>query len=167
MDDVQWNRDYAARKKAQYEANMVRIQKAHESFADMDRSALIDALFWLSPGSGTGYGMMSFTGMILQNMQRPRRKEDDWKSVVAIKADTRAHATDDELRWLLAFSRIKTEDYDCICGYRMGVNLYIMGVEEGWGGKKAYYHKRQSWESGKFWSDTMAEAIEFSAQVAL
>lgn len=127
----------------------------------MERQVMIDRLMWLTADSGLGYGIPSFTNMLIQSSMTPSKPEDDWKSVVAIKGPADKY-TDKELEKLVAFSDAYTADYDTRWRVRMGANLIIMDkVTFNWTDPPTtrWLRKRQSWERGMMHSDTIDEAI--------
>jgi len=136
-----------------------------------DRQALIERIMWLSEDSGIGYGIPSFGNMMMQSMMKPKTPSEDWKSVVAVKGPASKY-TDDELSSLADFSDRYTADYDSRWRYRMGANLLIFDREHHdypWlesGPVTRWLRKRQSWESGPMYSDTLEEAISrFDADI--
>lgn len=118
----------------------------------MTRDEMIAKLMWNQ--GGMGYGVCTTGMMAIQNSMRPQSKEDDWISIVAVSGPPEKY-TDEELEKLVAFSEAQTARYDKIFNYRMGCNLICINkVDSG-----SWMRKRQSWEYGSMFSETLDDAI--------
>lgn len=119
----------------------------------MSRQELIDKLMWND--GGMGLGITSVATVFMLNSVTPKRKEDDWKSVVAISGPPEKY-TDDELEKLVAFSDRRTARYDTIFNCRMGCNaICINKVAD-----NRWMRKRMTWEIGPMFSDSLDAAVE-------
>jgi hypothetical protein len=88
-----------------------------------------------------------------------------WKSWTLFLHETKLLGTADDIRWLCAWSMAYNARMDEILGpWRHSNNAWIMGIRARYDGTTYYYHKRQSWQSGQFWSNTMEEAIRFACE---
>ena len=123
----------------------------------MDRKQMIDEMEWLTPDSGTGFGICAVGNAMMWAMAKPDEDHPDLKSVVAIKGDPDDY-TDEELAALHEFSQQRTAKYDQHFRWRLGCNTIIIGKET-WGNRTTWLRKRLSWDMGRMWSETLKEAI--------
>lgn len=121
----------------------------------LNRQELIDQLMWNS--GGMGFGICSVASSFIWATSRPKSKENDLKSVVAVSGPPDKY-TDEELEKLVEFSNRKTANYDEIFNVRMGANLICIDKNVGPGGHN-WMRKRMSWEYGPMYSDTIEDAM--------
>ena len=122
----------------------------------MTREEMVMAMEWLAPDSGVGFGVCRVGNMMAWAMATPSENVPDLKSIVAISGSPEMY-TDEEIAALYAFHKRHTDDYDTRWTQRMGANLIIIGKQD-WHDK--WLRKRQSWDMGKMFSDTLEEAME-------
>jgi len=119
----------------------------------MNRQQMIEQMEWLTPDSGTGFGICSVGNSFLWAMQEPSKAQPDLKSIVAIKGPTIKY-TDGEITALFEFSQRQTARYDELFRYRLGANMIIIDKTD-WG----WLRKRMSWDMGEMYSKTLDDAL--------
>lgn len=118
----------------------------------MNRQELIEKLMWNDGGVGLGITPIATSFML--NLMKPKSKEDDWKSVVAVSGPPEKY-TNKELQKLVDFSERRTAIYDEMFSYRMGCNLIHINKYD----ENTWLRKRTSWDMGPMFSKSLDEAM--------
>jgi hypothetical protein len=134
----------------------IEAKKQLEKEDELKREGLTKQLMWNS--GGFGYGICEVAGMMIQEMMVPTKENPDWISVVAISGPPTKYTTE-ELKKLVEFSKKETARYDKLFRWRMGCNLIFINKEDNYKGGHIWFRKRQTWQYGPYWSDTLDEAI--------
>ena len=121
----------------------------------MNRQDMIDAMEWLSPDSGSGFGVCEIASMFSWAMAEPG-PEGDLKSVVAVKGPSEKYS-DEDIAKLHDFSQRYTAYYDEMFTQRMGANLII--VDNDGYDPSPWMAKGMSWTMGRFYWPTLEEAL--------
>jgi hypothetical protein len=116
------------------------------------REELIARLVWNN--GGMSYGVCSFAGMLISDLDRPGPGKPDLKSIVAVSSPPEKY-TDEELQKLVAFSEEQTAAWDRISSCRRGANYILINKQD----ENSWYRKRVSWDMGLMHSPTLDEAL--------